>query len=353
MAVTQKQIADQLNLSQPLVAQALNGNVKVAEATRQRVQEMAREMGYGAHSNGAARALVARRHGNRSRTSTVAVLMGNSLFEGWPLHDVPFFKPLLRGIEMEALERDLDISFLMGSPNRLPRVVTQHGVDGAIVIYNQPINALIRSLNWQAPILRVGDAASGEWSLMPRNREGIRLATQHLIELGHTRIAYLGDIDDHLPDISYGERLKGYAQALQENGLPLDDALIDAHVSAPTQEMGAAAMERLLKKTRDFTAMVCFTDTCAMGAIRRAQEMGLRVPHDLSVVGFDDVAEEYSFAPRLTTVHFDRLEMGRRAVRLLCESIDAKEAGSENMSSDAETMPVALKVRESSTRLSG
>ena len=340
MPVTQKDIAQKLGISQPIVAQALGDHAGVADATRQRVREAAREMGYGTHSNAAARALAGKRHGRRLQTGTLAVLTGD-FFEGLPLQDVPFFQPLLRGIEREASERELDISFCM-SPGRLPRLVTQQGVDGVISLYSREANALLRDHKVALPVLRLGDAASGEWALMPDNFEGVRLATRHLIQLGHRRIAYLGDLEKEVPHAAYNARLDGYLQALKDGALAVNNELIEANIGAPTQEAGAAGMERLLRRTRQVSAVVCLNDLAAMGAIERATQLGLRVPHDLSVVGFDDTAEAYNFTPHLTTVHFDRLQMGRRAIQMLCETDleNSRKLGHQ-------LLPVELKVRAS------
>jgi LacI family transcriptional regulator len=347
MAVTQKQIAQHLGLSQPIVAQALNGHPAVAEGTRQRVRDAARAMGYGAHSNSAARSLIARRHGGRYKTGTIAVLMG-SFFEGLPLHDVPFFKPLLRGIECEAVERELDVSFCMSSRNQLPRLVVEQGVDGVLSIYSKTMNILLRERQLRLPALCVGDAAPGEWGLLPDNFEGVRLATQHLIDLGHRRIAYLGYLNTDWPEIGDGNRLDGYFQALKDSGIAVANELIDTHLEAPTQEAGAAGMERLLARTRNVTALVCYNDTSALGAIRKAQELGLRVPQDMSVVGFDDTSEEYNFEPRLTTIRFDRVKMGRRAVQLLCE---AAEETPPVAADQHELLPIELVQRDSTKQL--
>ena len=330
-----------MGLSQPIVAQALNGHVGVAEATRQRVREAAREMGYGAHSNAAARALAGKRHGKRPQTGTLAVLMGE-FFEGLPIQEVPFFQPLLGGIEREARARGLDISFCMPPPGSLPRLVTEQGVDGVISIYSRKTNDLLRAQNVALPVLRVGDAAPGEWALMPDNFEGVRLVTEHLIQLGHRRIAYLGDLDKNSPHAAYNDRLIGYLQGLKDGGIAVNDERIEANLGAPTREAGAAGLERLLRRTRDFSAVVCLNDLAAMGAIERAQQLGLRVPDDLSVVGFDNTTETSNFTPPLTTVHFDRFEMGRRAIQLLCET-DLENS----QTAGRELLPVELRVRAS------
>ena len=345
MATTQKQIAQRLNLSQSIVAQALNDYPGVATATRLRVRETAREMGYGAHSNSAARALIAKRHGNRPPTQTIAVLM-SSFCEGVLLRDVPFYQPLLRGIELEAIERKLDLSFCVACGEHLPHLVVEHGVDGVISLYNHTASVQLMRQNVMIPALSVGDAPDGSWALMPDNFEGARVATRHLIELGHRRIAYLGMPTRNPPMSAHRERLDGYLQALKESGISVADELIDRHAQALSREMGAAALQRLFERTPDVSALVCFNDRMAMGAMQRAGELGLRVPQDLSIVGFDDTSEEYNGAPKLTTIAFDRLQMGRRAVQLLWEFNQKNEPGAE-----AELLPIELIARDSTCAL--
>ena len=343
MAVTQKQIAEKLGLSQPIVAQALNGHAGVAQATRQRVIDEARALGYGPHSNSAARSLIARRHGTRPQTGSLAVLMG-SISQRLSLRDTPFFQPILRGIELEAVERNLDLAFCIASRDHLPRLVTEQGVDGLISLYNNSANALLRAHHVNLPVVRVGDATPGETVLMPDNFQGVRLATRHLIELGHRRIAYMGDLKS-VPHVAYNARLDGYFQALKEGGIEVNDAWIEGECVAKL-ESGAAGLERLLQRAPNISALVCFNDLPALGAIHRARELGLRVPEDLSVVGFDDTAGEYDAEIALTTVAFDRENLGRRAVQLLCEA--------ENLPLvKGEVLPVELLVRASTARVAG
>ena len=109
MAVTQKQIAQQLGISQTQVAHALSGHFSVSAATRQRVVETAEKMGYGAHSNATARQLAAQRYGKKVKIGTVAVLMGDFL-EGLPLQQLPFFRDILRGLHEEIEAHDSHIA---------------------------------------------------------------------------------------------------------------------------------------------------------------------------------------------------------------------------------------------------
>lgn len=348
MSVTQKQIAERVGVSQSIVARALKGHTEVSVQTRERVEEAAKQLGYSSDSNGAARALRARRSGSQPRTHSLAVLMGD-FFEGLPLHDVPFFKPILRGLKAEAQRREVDLLFSNVDTLRLPRLLTQGGVDGVINLYTDPFST---DLTKQLPcyLLRVGDGAPEEWTLRPDDQQGIYLATRHLIEQGHRHIAYLGDSrrQDN-SDLAYQSRLEGYFQALQEGGLAVCNALVEAHIGAPDHEAGAAGMARIIERNKDITAVVCFNDTSALGAIAELKRRGLRIPDDVSVTGFDDVWEAYGEEPALTTVYFDRFEMGRRAVESICDAADAGSWVAGENSGSHELLPVKLIGRASTS----
>ncbi len=323
MPVTQKQIADQLGLSQPIVAQALGGHPGVAAATRQRVEDAARELGYDAFSNGSARSLAARRFGKRAKTGTLAILMGD-YFEGMALEQVPFFRELLEGFHAGAKEQDVELSLCLQAPTPLnvPRTVLHGEMDGALCVYRADMSALLRSHTLPIPVLRVGDAAPGEFAVLADDRSGILQATRHLIELGHTRIAYVGDLRLDSPNVSYQERLAGYHCALEEAGLPFDAALVVSDIGEPTKRAGAWGFDTLRGRGVKFSAAVCFNDQSALGFIGRAQGCGLRVPRDLSATGFDGGSEGLPSGDRLTSASFDRIEMGRRAIELLCEAVN-------------------------------
>jgi LacI family transcriptional regulator len=120
-------------------------------------------------------------------------------------------------------------------------------------------------------------------------------------------------------------------------------------VEEPTIEAGRAGMARLLAEGCDFTGLICFNDLIAMGTIEQAQTAGLDVPGQLSVVGFDDVSDDYNFQPALSSVRFDRLAMGRRAVQLICETVEFRKIASRPRRKRAEVFPVKLIVRHSSS----
>lgn len=310
MAVSQKEIAEALGVDRSLVAHALRGDARVAEATRERIEEAARRLGYDASSNRGARALAARRYGTRVKTGIVAVLLPPR-FMGQSPRAVPFFMPLLDGIELEAQERDLDVLLASWHEGRLPRLVADGGVDGVICLFAALDAEQLRAV--QMPVVHLLNAGPGTHNLLPDYRGGTYQATAHLSALGHRRIAFLS-----LPlnNMAHRERALGYRDALRAADLPVAENWL-LELDAPTIEAGREGWRQLLARDAQISAVMCFNDLMAMGVIEAARETGRRVPEDVSVAGFDDVGEHYDFSPALTSVFFDRRALGRRAVQLI------------------------------------
>lgn len=342
MTVTQKQIARHLGLSQPLVAQALNGHPHVAERTRQRVLDAARELGYTAHTNAAARSLVARRHGQKVRLGQIAVLMGADM-DGLALQDMPFFREILQGIHSEAAKSNLDVAIHILRPGNLPRAVTSGGVDGAICVYSRTISQDLEEQAPEVPAVRLSGYFPRFWGIYPDDSRGIYGMTRHLLELGHRRIAYLGCWLRYSQDVAQQRRFEAFKMALAEFGLEADPGIISGDVDSPSVSKGREWMGRMLERRRDFTAVVCAHDPVALGAIEAAEEAGLSVPGDLSVTGFDgvDSAGGYGASNSLSTVFFDRRIMGRRAMEMLDSIWNGEETGPRH-----EILPVRLLLRQ-------
>jgi LacI family transcriptional regulator len=316
----------------------------MAEGTRIRILQEAERMGYDRHSNGAARALVARRYGHKSKTGNVAILHGSTGFSG-VLRSHPFFTSHFEGAESEAERLRQDVFIFSLRASGLPRLIQEGGVDGVVCIAAHSAVADIKKLG--LPVVALDFYSRDTISLIPDDREGMRLATRHLIELGHRRIAYLG-----FPLVDGAEaareRLRGYRQGLEDYGIAFDESLVAYPLPYLEMDVAAEAVKTLLinraKSQAPLTALVCYNDVFAMGAVQAIQAAGLRVPHDLSVVGFDDVAPQYHFRPALTSVAFDRHEMGRQAVRLLS---DWPETKTSDEKTNRQIFPVKLVVRDS------
>jgi len=352
MPITQKQVAENLGLSLIWVTRALNNHPTVPEATRQRIQQAALEMGYHNGSNREARALAARRYGRKIKSDIIAVLTQQARFEGSPTQNVPYFVPFINGVEDAASEREIDIFFCSYHNDRLPRLLQEEAVDGVICLAtgSQEVSDL------KLPVVTFGGTPSQSYGLRPDDKKGARLATSHLLELGHRRIAFLGFA--LIPGYSApADRLQGYKQTLKSAGVAADAQLIDLASYSPSISAGREAMQRLLAKGKSFSGLVCFNDLMAMGAIEVLRQAGQRVPHDVSVVGFDDVSTQYSNKPKLTSISFNREAMGRRAVEWICRQLDNNGEGAKTeipeleKEVEIEIFPVELVVRNSTSRL--
>ena len=336
MSVTQEQIAKRLRVSRQLVSFALNGAPGVSPRMRDRILRVAGQLGYSLNTNQAARALAARRNKRRVRTGVLALIIPRSY--GEPIRRLPFFVPWLDSVECEAAERDLALYLASCHPDRpLPRVLREGLVDG--VICADQFDPRLRKTG--LPVVMLGQAVPGCLGLAIADREGARKTTEHLLDLGHRRLAYVG----HVPDFVFArERLAGFREALAARGLPCPEKLIEATLWQQEVEAGTQAVKRLLARDRSFTAVVCYNDIHAMGAARGLEEAGLRVPADVSLTGFDDVTVQYGFRPAITSIGFDRFRMGQRAVQWLCEHTGQEAASGEP---GAVIFPVELVVRES------
>lgn len=148
--------------------------------------------------------------------------------------------------------------------------------------------------------------------VMVDNVRGARMAVQHLVDLGHRRI---GMINGHQQAYVSFDRLKGYRQALEENGLTFDpDQVFDGNFE---EDSGIEGVSRLLSRFPDMTALFCASDMMAVGAIRALHQWGKRVPDDVAVVGYDDIDLVRYIQPPLTTIHQPRYQMGTKASELL------------------------------------
>lgn len=327
-AVSIKEIARLAQVSHSTVSRALRHSPLVNPETAERIRRIADEFGY--CPSGPARSLVTR------HTETIGVVV-TSIAD-------PFHADVVGGIEEAANERGFSV-FLANSnadPERELRVVRsfqQRRVDGLIVAASR-VGALHLSAlsRMRIPIVLVNNQHPSEFvhSVAIANFQAAREATCHLIALGHRRIAYLGDRFGYQSDT---ERFAGYRQALAEADLPFEPELVVHGNGKPDGAPPATA--RLLELADPPTAVFCYNDMTALGALRYLRSRGLRVPEDLSLVGFDDLFLAEYVDPPLTTMRQPMWEMGRAAARMLFDLLEGK-ATVENLE-----MPAELIVRQS------
>jgi DNA-binding LacI/PurR family transcriptional regulator len=323
-----KDIARLAGVSHSTVSRALRNSPLVNPKTTGEIQEIARKLSY--QPSAVARGLVTR------KTRTIGVVVTT-------IAD-PFVSEVVTGIELAANDSSYSV-FLADSnadPAREKNVVhsfAERRVDG-IVVTSSRVGALYTPLLSQmmVPIVLINNQHHGQFvhSVMIDNVQGSREATAHLIGLGHRRIAYIGDRFGHQSDT---ERSEGYSQALAAAGLTFVPELVVHGDSKP--EEGILAMDRLLALPEPPTAVFCYNDMTALGVLRSAHSHRLRVPWDISVVGFDDLFIASYTQPQLTTVRQPMQRMGRMAMESLLRLMEGHPSGA------GITVPAELIVRES------
>jgi len=304
---TIREVAEATGLSPAAVSYALRG-LQVSEETKLRVRKAAEELGY--EADPIARALAS------GRTSVVGLLCG-SLEDLWQ-------QGLAAGIGRELLTRDRYALILDagGDPARelvMARQLRDQRVDGLIVSPLDPSAQLWAELSESLPVVAIGDSlagAHGAGEVLFDNRGGVTLALEHLATCGHRRVAVLTPTQPSTPDRPAEAHVNAEAERL---GL---DVTV---VTSPHALGGATKVARsvLAAKGRP-TAMFCFSDSIAYGAYAAATELGLRIPRDVSVVGYDDHPVSGLLSPALTTVDWDIEATVRDAVRLVVAAIDGK-----------------------------
>jgi LacI family transcriptional regulator len=297
-------------VSPATVSRILNGTAVVSDQKRQAVDRAIAELGF--VPNPIARGLAG------GRTLSVGVVTQSI--------DSPFYGVSLRGIEEELGRAGYLPLFVSGhwdaaEEHRCIEELRARRVDGLIVLTGRLGDEELRQVAQSLPTVITGRTlqAPGLYALNFDDFEGARLATEHLLELGHRRIAYITGDASH-PDAR--ERLLGYRAALQAAGVRYRAALV--RPGSYFEESGRVAVERLLASGEPFSAIFAANDQMAFGAALALYQRGLRVPDDVSLVGFDDLAVAAHSVPPLTTVHHPGHEMGSLAASCLLQLLEGR-----------------------------
>lgn len=312
MAVTLQDIADRLDVSVATVSRALAGYSDIAAGTRARVLRAAEQMGY--------RPNVIARRLQQQRTETLGFVIPTH----GPRFSDPFFSELLAGIGNEAAEQEYDLLVSTRAPGAeelrtYERMVREQRVDGMLVVRTRHQDARIAYLLEESfPFVAFGrsDVADDFPYLDVDGKQGVQRITEHLIDAGHRRIAYVSAPKDLM---FASHRLAGYKKALTNNGIPFDRSLLVE--GELTERSGYAAAMQYLSDSNKPSAIVACNDLMALGAISAARKLGFSVGRDLAVTGFDDVPLAAHAHPPLTTVRQPIYEIGRRICRMLIDML--------------------------------
>jgi len=312
---TLDQVAAHAGVGRGTVSRVVNGSPQVSPEARAVVEKAIAELGY--VPNRAARALVTQ------RTDSVALVVSES---GERLFAEPFFAAILRGISAALSETQLQLWLAMAqSPAERQRVehhLTDQHVDGVLLLslhYSDPLPDLLESRG--LPTVIAPRPADGEgYYVDVDNVGGGRIATEHLVQSGCTKIATIAGPSDIAPGV---DRLAGYREALTNAGLTVREDLIAR--GDFSEASGYAEMRALLERVPDLDAVFAASDVMAAGALRALREAGKSVPRDVAVVGFEDSVVARQTEPQLTSVFQPVEEMGRQMARMLVDLIRGEE----------------------------
>lgn len=326
--VTLGDIAESLGLSTASVSMALRGGAGVSQTTKQRVEMAAQELGY-VYDRGAALL-------RTGQSNTVGIVVGTLTNS--------FFGELVSGVD-EVIGEARKISFLLNTredPNRQTDLLTrmrEQSVDGLILCpapgTSQDLLETVRS--WGIPVIQMlrsisetkGDFVSADYET------GVEALCLHLVRLGHRRIAFLGGDLNHS---AMRQRLKGFRSALTQRDLPADNIVRTPN----TSRGGREGAEHLLASETPPTAIVCFNDRVALGAMASVRAAGLVPGRDIAVTGFDNIDASAEAYPPLTTVETHAREIGRGAGKLLLRRI-----ADPGMANERIIIPTRLIIRQS------
>jgi LacI family transcriptional regulator len=335
-AVTIRDVASKAGVSVTTVSRVLNGKDDISEETIKKVEAIIQELGY-------ASSLAAR--GMRShRTNVVGLILSD--VDSYYSHEI------MRGVNraIAGLNRDL-IVYTSGVVDK--ENIAQHErsyvallngsiTDGVIVV-----TPTATEFSTHAPLVIVdpNNETPAFPSIIATNREGALAAMKYLTDLGHCRIGY---ITGRMELVSSKQRLQGYKDGLAAAGIPLNEDLIE--IGDYTAETAAICTRRLLSLPERPTAIFAANDMSAMGVYQVAGELGLRIPGDLSVVGFDNLHESASLKPPLTTIDQSIEQMGTIATEMLVKLVKGEPLSENTVNEDKLCIvPTRLVIRDSCT----
>mgnify|MGYP005814668103 CR=1 FL=1 len=315
--VSIKDIASQAGVSYSTVSRALNDNPAISQEVRFRIQELARAMGYS--PNALAQGLISH------RTHSIGLVITT-------ISD-PFFVDVVRGVEevAQASEYSTFLATSNNDPEREIKIIetfSRRRVDGVIVAASQISNQYTDRLEQvHIPVIMINNQAVGEYknlySVSIDDYTGGQLATRHLLGLGHRRIGYIGATNR--PN-SNARRMGGYLAALHEAGIAPEKAWISNYDTSTQGDLEGDLnlWKSLAPRAIDcgVTALFCYCDTVAVGAILALNRSGIPVPGQVSVIGFDDNDLCEIVCPPLTTIGQPKRRMGQMAMRMLLDCLD-------------------------------
>lgn len=318
------------------VSKAFNNYPDISEKTKREILKVAKEMGYLPNSH--ARALLTK------KSWMIGVLYDES--SGLGIKH-PFFNAVIESFKKTIEDKGYDLMFISkdigGNEFSYLKHCQFRSIDGVIIVYsdyhNQEVHELINS---DIPCILIDMESENASTVCSDNVQGGLQAVEYLYSLGHRKIAHISGGDD---TFSGPKRKEGYKQGLQQFDLPIKAEWI-VNGGYFTYDGGYEAMKRLLQLEEKPTAVFVAGDYMAIGAMEAIKDHGLKVPEDISIIGFDDIELAQFVTPRLTTVKQNTNEIGKKAAELLVEAIDHKKKLNQMT-----MVPTEIVVRDSCQRI--
>lgn len=318
MKVTRADVAKLAGVSTATVSYVLNGSRNMSDKTRKLVMDAVEQLNYKPD-------MIAR---SMTKNETMQLsLMINDITN-------PFFSEIVVGFETAAIEKGYFVNVCTGYKdinNYFDNYIARR-IDGVFVVavphkfdlnrlYNLTENGIkvVVSGNTEADLKRVSSIENDYVA-------GMRTAVTYLHQLGHERIAYLSGLSRKH---KFDRKIEGYLAAMEQQGLNCgEELLLEGRAPYSTSvEDGYAMAKELVASGKEFTAVICTNDLMAMGAVSAFEDVGLRVPQDVSVMGFDDILFAKAWRPAITTMAVSKYEFGRKAFELLYTNIKKGNTG--------------------------
>ncbi len=310
---TIKDVARLAGVSTTTVSHVINKTRFVAEATQEKVLEAVKELNYA--PSAVARSLKC----NTTRTIGMLVTQSTNLF----------FSEVIDGVESYCYRQGYTLILcntggIYEKQRDYIRMLAEKRVDGILVMCSDLTQELSEMLETHSDIPKVimdwGPEASKADKIIDNSELGGYLATKYLTDRGHKDIACLSG---HLNKLACQERITGFRRAMAECNYPVEENwILEGNFECDTAVLAA---DKIIAMDKKPTAVFCFNDTMALGLMSRLQQRGIRVPEDISVIGYDNIELAEYFSPPLTTVHQPKRRVGKNAFEILLERIKDKE----------------------------
>ncbi|CAE6906858.1 HTH-type transcriptional repressor PurR [Vibrio alginolyticus] len=310
---TIKDVARLAGVSTTTVSHVINKTRFVAEATQEKVMKAVDELNYA--PSAVARSLKC----NSTRTIGMLVTQSTNLF----------FSEVIDGVESYCYRQGYTLILcntggIYEKQRDYIRMLAEKRVDGILVMCSDLTEELNEMLDRHSNIPKVvmdwGPESSQADKIMDNSEEGGYIATKYLIENGHTDIACLSG---HFDKLACKERIVGFRRAMAEANIPVnEDWILEGNFECDTAVLVADKITAMEKRP---TAVFCFNDTMALGLMSRLQQNGIKIPDDISVIGYDNIELAEYFSPPLTTIHQPKRRVGKNAFEILLERIKDKD----------------------------